>query len=74
MNLKALGVCIIGNPGWPGYFTERQKSALIHYLSVKCWANDIPVSAITQHSDHDWRKPVCASLDLTALRELVTAT
>ena len=49
MNSAALGVCLIGNPGWPPagpaadskhwvrpYVTERQVSALIHVLTVWC--------------------------------------
>lgn len=71
MNAKALGVCLIGIPGRDGYPTKAQKSALVHYLAVKCKQYGIPVSAITQHSDHEPAKPLCASLDMHEIRQLV---
>lgn len=49
MNTVALGVCLIGNPGWPTeavpadgsatvrpYLTERQLHSLLHWLQVNC--------------------------------------
>ncbi len=71
MNGKALGVCLIGNPGWGGYPTERQIDALVHYLRVKCAQYGIPVNKITQHSDHEPGKPLCASLDIADIRRRV---
>lgn len=59
MNTKALGVCLIGDSSKRA-FTSRQIDALIHYLSVKCKQYNIPVSAITQHSNHEPGKPWCA--------------
>jgi len=70
MNAKALGVCLIGLPGWQPY-TTRQMSALVHYLATKCGTYGIPVERITQHSDHDRGKPLCASVDLAAIRQRV---
>lgn len=71
MNEIALGVCLVGYPGKNGYPTERQISALIHYLTAKCRQYCIPVSAITQHSDHEPAKPFCASLDMDDIRRRV---
>lgn len=70
MNSRALGVCLIGLPGWADY-SERQISALVHYLATKCRAYGIPVEQITQHSDHDRGKPLCASLDMQDIRDRV---
>ena len=71
MNGKALGVCLIGIPGHDNYPTPKQMQALIHYLTVKCRQYNIPVSAITQHSDHEPSKPLCASVDIPHIRALV---
>lgn len=71
MNLKSLGVCIIGNPNYPGYLTNKQMDSLIHYCAIKCVQYNIPVSQITQHSDHDPQKPVDASLDMVEFRKRV---
>ncbi|MHB0913838.1 MAG: peptidoglycan recognition protein family protein [Armatimonadota bacterium] len=70
MNAKALGVCLVGTPGWR-YPTPAQERALVHYLAVKCREYGIPVSAITQHSDHEPGKPFCASLDMKRIRKAV---
>lgn len=72
MNARALGVCLIGDPGDRRYPSPRQISALVHYLAVKCRAYGISVDRITQHSDHDRGKPLCASLDMTDIRRRVT--
>ena len=71
MNYRALGVCLIGTIGWEEYPTPRQISALVHYLVTKCRAYAIPVSKITQHSTHEPKKPLCASLDINQIREKV---
>jgi N-acetylmuramoyl-L-alanine amidase len=71
MNDCALGVCLIGTPGWDDYATGKQIDALVHYLTVKCAQYGIPVQAITQHSDHEPGKPHCASLDMKRIRQLV---
>lgn len=95
MNRVALGVCLIGNPGWPGkgtpadsrylmrpYATERQIAALIHWLAVNCKQYGLDpdgtflhrgrrVHVISQHSDHDPGKPLCASLNLLQIRREV---
>jgi hypothetical protein len=68
MNSKALGVCLVGNPGWDGYPTKKQLGALLHYLVVKCRQYGILVADVSQHSDHEPKKPHCASLDLHAIR------
>ncbi|MHB1001907.1 MAG: N-acetylmuramoyl-L-alanine amidase [Armatimonadota bacterium] len=71
MNAVSLGVCLVGMPGKGGYPTDRQIEALIHYLSTKCRRYRIPVSAVTQHSDHEPLKPFCASLDMPEIRRRV---
>lgn len=71
MNAVALGVCLVGYPGRDGYPTKRQLDALVHYCAVKCRQYDIPVSRITQHSDHEPNKPLCASLNMKKIRERV---
>lgn len=68
MNLKSLGVCLIGIPGWGGYPSKKQIGALIHWLAVKCRMYGIPVENIKQHSDFEPKKPSCASLDMGAVR------
>jgi N-acetylmuramoyl-L-alanine amidase len=68
MNRVALGVCLVGLPGFDGYPTKKQLEALIHYLSTKCCQHSISPSAITQHSDHERGKPLCASLDVEEIR------
>lgn len=73
MNSKALGVCLVGDPRHAGYPTKRQIDSLIHYCATKCREHRIPVSAITQHSDHDPRKPLDASLDMDEIRRMVQA-
>lgn len=72
MNLHSLGVCLVGNPGSDGYPSDRQISALVHYLAVKCRQYHIPVVAITQHSDHEPAKPFCASVDMHEIRRRVS--
>lgn len=71
MNTHSLGVCLVGNPGSGGYPTDRQMSALIHFLAVKRRQYHIPVTAITQHSDHEPAKPFCASVDMMQIRRKV---
>lgn len=71
MNNRSLGVCLIGYPGRGSYPTDRQISALIHYLVKKCRQYNVQVSNITQHSDHDKGKPLCASLDMDSIRAQV---
>lgn len=73
MNLKALGVCLIHDGSLPMTYTPAQIGALVHYLATKCKQYNIPVSAITQHSDHEPGKPYCASLDMAAIRSRVAA-
>jgi len=73
MNYKALGVCLVGMPGQGGYPTRRQLDALVHYCVVKCRQYNIPASAITQHSDHEPGKPLCASLNMHEIRLKVMA-
>ena len=73
MNRRSLGVCLIGTPGKGGYPTTRQLDALVHYLAVKCRQYKIQSSAITQPSDHDRGKPLCASLDIAVIRQRVRA-
>lgn len=73
MNSIALGVCLVGIPGKDGYPTKHQLDALIHYCTIKCIQYNIPANAITQHSDHDSRKPFCASLDMKTIRKRVKA-
>jgi len=68
MNSRSLGVCLVGNPGWGSYPTKRQKYALIHWLAAKCRLYGVPVSNIHQHSDFEPGKPLCASLDMGAVR------
>ena len=71
MNFKALGVCLIGYPGKRGYPTKRQIDSLILTLAKLCIRYSIPYWRISQHSDHDPRKPLCASLDMKSIREQV---
>ncbi len=71
MNLKSLGVCLIGTPCWDGYPTARQLAALVHYCTVKCKQYGIKPERIIQHSDADKSKPLCASIDLKLIREKV---
>lgn len=71
MNFKSLGVCLIGIPGVRDYPSEKQISALVHYLSVKCKAYGIQTKEIYQHSDFDKGKPFCASLNISVIRQLV---
>lgn len=71
MNTHSLGVCLIGIPGTDEYPTQKQIKALVHYLSQKCHNYDIPVNKIFQHSDFDRKKPLCASLDIAAIRKAV---
>lgn len=98
MNTVALGVCLIGAPGFPGssarpapkgvssrpYVTERQYAALVHWLAKRCAENGLDpegtfrhpatharIPVITQHSDHDRGKPLCASVNIKALRRRV---
>lgn len=71
MNSKSLGVCLVGLPGWDEYPSKRQIDALVHYLAVKCRQYDIPASAITQHSDHERAKPLCASVNGQEIRRRV---
>lgn len=68
MNSVALGVCLIGIPGKKGYPTLAQIDSLVDYLATRCLKYDIPTSAITQHSDHEPRKPLDASLPIAHLR------
>lgn len=67
VNSDSLGVCMIGNPGFDEY-TDKQYAALVHWCAVKCKQYGIPVSMISQHSDWDKGKPLCASLHLEQLR------
>lgn len=64
------------------YLTLRQESALIHTLAANCRQYGLDpqgtfthrgrkVDVISQHSDHDPGKPVCASLKLDYFREKV---
>jgi hypothetical protein len=55
------------------YMTVKQHAALVEQLAQWCDHYDIPVSNISQHSDHDGGKPLCASLNITILRKQVTA-
>ena len=71
MNRKALGVCLIGDPRDPSYPTNKQMRALVHYCAVKCTQHQIPVTNITQHSDHEPGKPLDASLDMAEIRRKV---
>ena len=71
MNTRALGVCLVGNPGSGGYPSERQIAALIHFLKVKCRRYGISTNAISQHSDHEPAKPFCASVDILEIRHRV---
>lgn len=71
MNFHALGVCLVGYPGKGGYPTERQIDALIHWLATKCRQYGIQSANISQHSDHDRGKPLCASLDMAEIRRRV---
>lgn len=102
MNTCSIGVCCIGNPGWPNsdavqapagivkpnlkYLTDRQLHGLVHWLAVNCKQYGLDpegeftrssdgksVFVISQHSDHDPGKPLCASLILPAIRTLVAA-
>jgi N-acetylmuramoyl-L-alanine amidase len=97
MNNVTLGVSCIGNPGWEPpiggagdewvtrpYLTERQASALVHYLAVNCRQYGLDptgtfshkgrtVHVLSQHSDHDKGKPLCASLKMDHLRKEVAA-
>ena len=68
MNRRTLGVCLIGIPGHNGYPTDRQYDALIHVLATWCRRFGIAPIRITQHSDHDRGKPLCASLDMAQVR------
>lgn len=71
MNLTALGVCLVGMPHKGGYPSKRQIDALIHYCVRKCRQYDIPPSKITQHSDHEPLKPLCASVNIPLIRHAV---
>jgi hypothetical protein len=73
MNAVALGVCLVGLPGRGGYPTKQQLNSLVHYCAIKCVQYDIPIAHITQHSDHEPRKPLCASLDMNYIRSRVRA-
>ncbi len=64
------------------YVTQRQAEELIATLAAMCRAhgwdpqgtfqhNGRAVPVITQHSTHDSTKPLCASLDLVAVRAAV---
>lgn len=64
------------------YATERQLNALVHYLTVKCETYKLDPTGrfihngkkqyvISQHSDHDKGKPLCASLYMDTIRRLV---
>ncbi len=66
-NNDSLGVCLIGSPGFSEY-TDNQYDSLVHWCATKCQQYGIPVSKITQHSDWDSGKPLCASLHLEQLR------
>lgn len=71
MNRRALGVCLVGVPGHDGYPTARQLDALVHLLATWCRRYGIDPANITQHSDHEPGKPLCASLDMAAIRQRV---
>ncbi len=71
MNAYALGVCLVGEPGKRGYPTRHQIDALVHYCAVECRRYAIPVPMITQHSDHEPLKPLCASLDMNDVRRRI---
>jgi|GEM_PF-1584076 len=66
------------------YATERQLMSLIHWIRTKCEKYDMdpngtfkhPVTGkrhpvVTQHSDHDPGKPLCASWRLDELRKML---
>jgi hypothetical protein len=66
------------------YMTRKQHTALVEELARLCRTYDIDpmgtlvhngkkVHTISQHSDHDSRKPLCASINLTILRKQVAA-
>lgn len=66
------------------YLTQRQADALVGELAAWCERYDLDPNGsfthngrsypvITQHSTHDPAKPLCASLDLGALRAAVAA-
>ena len=71
MNQRALGVCLIGDPRSPNYPTAKQLDSLVHWCAKKCIQYRIPVSEITQHSDHDPNKPLDASLNMNEIRRKV---
>lgn len=75
MNHRAWGVCLVGMPGWPEYVTKAQQEGLLHVWAVLCKARRVlPVHdlrrGISQHSDHEPGKPLCASLDRDAHKGL----
>jgi hypothetical protein len=73
MNLRALGVCLIGSPEVNNYPSLRQVKALVHWLAVKCRRYGISPDRIYQHSDFDRGKPLCASLNMRQIRQWVKA-
>ncbi len=73
MNGRALGVCLIGMPRWDGYPTVRQIDRLVQWCVNRCRRYGISPDAITQHSDHEPGKPLCASLPMAKIRKRVKA-
>lgn len=64
------------------YATKRQVSALVHWLATQCIRYNLnplgtfkvdgrKINVISQHSDHDKGKPLCASLDMDFVRKMV---
>lgn len=65
-NYDSLAVCLIGNPGFSDY-TDAQWASLVHWCAVKCRQYQIAVRHIGQHSQHDRKKPFCASIHVDQL-------
>lgn len=67
MNTRSLAVCLIGNPGETEY-TGRQYYALLHWLKTNLKQYHLSPEDVFQHSDFEPKKPLCASLDMEAIR------
>lgn len=94
MNRIALGICLIGAPGFKptdvpiapewcfkgllkrgreriAYCSAAQFNQLVGVCAEWCVRYGIDPKRITQHSDHDRGKPLCASLNVGYLRKRV---
>ena len=65
-NFDSVGICLIGESG---QFSEAQYSCLIN-IALPLLRKLFGPLQISQHSDHDSRKPLCAGLSDQYIKEL----